>query len=543
MDSVKILGEREGGLYDALVPTELINREDVPVDQNHVDELISSMHIEAGRGTGSGQLSPVLLGQVDGYDKFFIIDGFHRDAAMAQTGRPEVFATVRVGSSLEDIYDLRILTANTHTSVSFARINEWIQHTWSQVPLSERINPMQVFSMCMNGNSGSKLGLTPEEADQMKAWGMDKAEKWRMSPASIYNNLAVAEIADPELVKSARGRNSGRTLEFLTPQHLKVIAREYPNDYPMQRLAARICTTNNMNVPTTRAALAILGHARDYDEAVALAQGTDWSLVTPPATNGAKAGSKNGSHTDGESAAHSQLKSHDGTLAVRLLGTELRLGRSMLEALVLKGDYTVPGSPGMVPREIVVYVDEDADIQELSTPVDHTESINTLLDFADESQPKIVANLISRIGFDEHTALQTVQHATLRVSRDLERGDLRHLPRQKSEVMHGLLTDTIKDEVSRRRTMVGLGLPAQERRLAAITGIALQDVTRATRRLDEVLRRAFVLRGILEMTPDTTGSLLDRPPHAADAMFKDALAVVARITAERKGEPLHDEAL
>src|SRR5581483_5418037 len=95
IDMSRIVNRREGGVVEAHVPISLIFREDVPVDFQHVNDLADSILREEAHGKASGQLTPVLLGELKGYPQFRILDGFHRVGALAQLERSEAYATIR----------------------------------------------------------------------------------------------------------------------------------------------------------------------------------------------------------------------------------------------------------------------------------------------------------------------------------------------------------------------------------------------------------------------------------------------------------------
>lgn len=122
ISQIRVVKRREGGLIDAMVPLPLVYREDVPVDQPHVSDLVDSIGREAQLGSGTGQLIPVLLGSIPNFPQFPIVDGFHRVAALYELKRDDVYATVRPYCTWEHVVDLRILAATTHRSVRFSRL-------------------------------------------------------------------------------------------------------------------------------------------------------------------------------------------------------------------------------------------------------------------------------------------------------------------------------------------------------------------------------------------------------------------------------------
>ena len=53
---------------------------------------------------GSGQQSPIRVGWIEGENKFRIIDGFHRDAALIENSETSIYATVKV-VTWDELYD------------------------------------------------------------------------------------------------------------------------------------------------------------------------------------------------------------------------------------------------------------------------------------------------------------------------------------------------------------------------------------------------------------------------------------------------------
>ena len=161
---IDVRSEREGGLVEAMVPVELIDQTEVPVDDGHVQDLVVSMLTEEAKGTMNGQLTPVLLAQVIGKERLSIIDGFHRSAATERRGSPTVYGTIMPPMSEDEVMDLRILTATSHKSVSFARMYEWVSNSWTKTPWAERVTAAQAFNLASNKKmNGRYIGVSPEE--------------------------------------------------------------------------------------------------------------------------------------------------------------------------------------------------------------------------------------------------------------------------------------------------------------------------------------------------------------------------------------------
>lgn len=282
INQVSIVSKRDGGLVEAMVPINLVYREDVPVDQAHVTDLADSMRREAGVDSRTGQLSPVLLGEILNFSQFPIIDGFHRVAALSELQRQEVFATLRPNCTWEDVVDLRILAATTHRSVRFSRLIEWVAEAWSFSQWADRIRVSQAFNLKVSPTmTGERLGLKSEEIEEIKEWVDRKSEQWHISHNSLYNHLTIANIAAPDLVREARERKGGHKLEALTPQHLGAIARLLPHRHDLQRMVASVTTDLKLTVPRARALATAVATAKDEVTARRVIDTATWTKIVP----------------------------------------------------------------------------------------------------------------------------------------------------------------------------------------------------------------------------------------------------------------------
>jgi hypothetical protein len=520
---ITILGERPGGLIDAMVPSELICREDVPVDAEHVAELAASIKAESEKGEGTGQLSPILLGEVEGYDQFLIIDGFHRDGALHELGEKEIFTTIRKGSTLEEVVDLRILTANTHSSVNFARVVEWISDAWIRGPWVNKLSVVQAFSLTNSKSSGKIIGLSPEEAAEVKAWVVDKCEKWRMSPSTVHINLVTAELADPELVKEARRRVGGHSLETVTPQHLGVIAKGFPRMYPWQRLVVRIAKDHNMNILSTRAVVEALKVAESYQEAVAIAKVTDWASIKPAYSPSRK---RELDRENRDDSTRDTLDTHwVQSMAHKLVVTELRLARISLDALVLRGRYAAVDPNRPDHPELIVAKSSEAEIDDLIRHVDIGKNVDGFLDGTERLTSRLVGGLQSKYKLREKASKDILRQASLHIVSDMENGDLRFVELTKDSMIHDVLVATIREELTRRRDASPQGR-LYVSHSETVPTVTLPDTMRAVSGMSDLVRRASIAHGILGLTVRTTAKLLDKPIDALPHILRDGHAAI-----------------
>lgn len=442
---VEVVNERDGGLIDAWVPSDLILQTDVPVDQEHVTEITDSMQEQQAEcGVRQGQLSPVLIAQMPGQEQFIIIDGFHRVASASKTAKPEVFATIKQVESWEEIVDLRIITANTHKAVAFSRIITWVEESWSMTEWSKKLSPLQAFSLSASKskNPGKHLGVTSEEMEQIRAWTTEKCTKWRTSNSIVMQHLGIAKDASPKLIIEARPRKSGHELPYITPQHLGVIARELPGkpNYEFQEAAAQYVTENNLSKEQTKKVVEVFANAEDLKEGLARIEDETWksALLSTSKRRGRKTAT---SLTQGNEDGYTVVSE---SYIADFVISEVALCRSSLENLVLKGQYKA------VPTDFddLRYVDYTDDTEPLPHTEEHAWPEAKIKEFKahlDTVIPVISGKVGPRykISFDETIALMS--EAGQRLVCDMQSGALRFVDAIDGHLFNKLLLRTFDD--------------------------------------------------------------------------------------------------
>ena len=126
---LEILGWRLRGKRYETIPVGLINMTVKIVDQTHVNDLATSIFGSSENKPGMGQIAPIITAAFignEGPDNIIYepTDGFHRIETFIQRKSPYIEAIVLYGISQEEMYDLRILAANSFRATSFARIAE-----------------------------------------------------------------------------------------------------------------------------------------------------------------------------------------------------------------------------------------------------------------------------------------------------------------------------------------------------------------------------------------------------------------------------------
>jgi hypothetical protein len=445
---------REGGLIEAMVPVDLIDRDEVPVDDVHVQELAESMLEETKKGITSGQLTPILLGQVPGKNTFSIIDGFHRDAALKETGKKFIFATIRPNTTEDEVDDLRILTATSHSSVSFARINDWVSSAWAKSPWAEIITPAQAFSLASNKRmNGRYIGLSEQQAEAVRQWAFEKCDKWHMAAITIQKVMATAQIADPDLVSQARTRRSGHVLETLTPDHLGAIARAFPNRFEEQRRIADVALAQNLTIAATKRVLEFLEQTTATSEVLDTIEVTDWATflsIEPEFTQTQQPKKKrasrrpSGNPDEEEKRQSAELKSQ----IVRYTAARIAIGRLMTDNDVLRGQYlAAPLHDKRTPAFIIDYPPYGIISESLKQPATNEQTVEDFLTRFESLEPKLMATLTNNVKMNEAEAHHTLRTIGQRISRDIEVGALRYVEFSRQQMFDELIQNCLRDEV------------------------------------------------------------------------------------------------
>lgn len=449
LSKIEIYGTREGGLIEAMVPIELIDRTEVAVDHAHVRELAESMAAESSKGIASGQLTPVLLGLVPGRDKFSIIDGFHRDSALQMAGKDKVFSTIRPNTTEEEIDDLRILTANSHSAVTFARIHDWVSTAWNKSPWSDRITAAQAFSLANNKKmNGRYMGLSEDEATTIRNWALDKCERWHMSAATIWSTMSTAQVADPELVKEVRARASGHELVTLTPQHLREIATAYPDEFQIQRALANVATSQNLTVMQTKKVLEMLRGITDRNEAISTIELTDWAAVFEEEKSQKKTRNRGVKPKQSEISERSLPKNESRSLSLKYMLARITIARLEISDRVLRGHYVAMPEKHSDPSPFTIDIKPFPQLNNAARPtVTEADSENFINRF-EEVEPKLVEVFMKQTNATEDQAHRAVQTIGRRISNDMTKGALRYVDFSRIHMYDELLRTCLADEIN-----------------------------------------------------------------------------------------------
>jgi hypothetical protein len=542
LDLVEVLGERDGKLVEAMVPVDLIEREDVAVNQPHVEELKAAI-LQERTDDSTGQYSAILLAQVPGQAKFLIMDGFHRDAALSEIGERMVFATIRRDATMKDVLDTRILTANMHSAVTFPRVVEWINKAWEDTPWFGKISAAQAFGLASSGGSGKTLGVTPQEAVAIRHWATDKSDRWGMSELTISQNLVLAEKADMDLVHRVRAGKQPGGSPTITQSQLNVIVDGFPGRYTEQNILAELAIKYEYTTAQTRAAVRRLRGCRTLEEVLERTQDRSigWGSITPvkaiPATPSTP--SPRSLHIvetpqqDPVSEA-SHLPSLTALDAIsrearkQFILTEIQLGKVTLENSVLRGNYIVPDEAERQTPPRVTVVDSGRDVWQLLTKRDPKIRVDDFLKRQRETRTELTTRLKTQAKVADRDALPLITLVTDRIVQDLDDGALSYLGEVSPRVYDQLLYRGLIKEIGLRRPIDEAKRNRNGVKRLPPTEVSLDNVIEVYTGLNQGQRRQLTFEGFMGLNAVSTAQLLETRLDEVDKISTTLKARLAR---------------
>lgn len=377
------------------------------------------------------------------------MDGFHRATGRSTRGLPDAYATIRLNSTWEEVYDRRILAASTHRAIRFARVVEWIEDAWRISPWADQFAVDQAFNLFLPGSSGKRLGLNPDQADEVRRYLKSKSSFWKLSPATIRQNLAVAKRVDPILVRSAREGRTGESMEAVTPEHLKVLANLLPDRHEHQRLAANIIVDEQVPVREAQALVSVIGYFKDVEEAARVVEFGDWRNLIKPGKSRSSVGRPVGAKTAPKprpipGILRSGLTSPDDLHEI-ILTAEVKIGQLLMQNTVLSGLYTSP--PFSEKAEVM----EELPRLDGLTPPELIWTANDIDGFEallKSPEAQISQQLAGRMSQDEVEDI--LRSAKLRLMKDIHDGVLSHVVVKNQQLAGSLLTLSVRDEIRLR---------------------------------------------------------------------------------------------
>lgn len=227
------------------------------IDEHHVEELANSM-----RSSDRGQISPTTMrARIDEETNevlFDVVDGFHRTEALRRIGADTIKVSAMYSCSDEELYDLRILAAQSVQSVQYARIATWMRLAFDSTPWAAKgMDVTHAFGITLNDTKRpQKVDFSPQEVEEMKDWVKGTANRWSRGLAQTYQTLKLVDEADPALVEQVRTQGGGKDRKaVVTPTLLKLTVESFPGaeNYDAQNAVMDVILDKRYYVPQARA--------------------------------------------------------------------------------------------------------------------------------------------------------------------------------------------------------------------------------------------------------------------------------------------------
>ncbi|TSC88288.1 MAG: hypothetical protein G01um10147_193 [Microgenomates group bacterium Gr01-1014_7] len=255
--------------YDGYVPLDLIDDPKLPVDHNHIDSL-SNLFDEAKDETRqanpntytTGQASEITLGEVRGHPLLDPTDGLHRLEILRGKNEQFAYAAIKPDCTRQEIVKYRISATKDHPSVRFPRMVQYLHDSWELTPwIDLGMTVTQAFILRYSKRStGKNLHLTPTQVLEVRDWVDQSCSGCSIGANIAYVMLKIADVADPELVKSVRERKSGNHLTALTGEHLANISRPPTlcHRYDLQNTLAEAILKESLTVDDTKQLVSVV---------------------------------------------------------------------------------------------------------------------------------------------------------------------------------------------------------------------------------------------------------------------------------------------
>lgn len=478
-----IIHYEEGRMIDALVPIELIDQSDVPVDMDHANDLAANMKNQMNDDNPTGQETPVGIAHIPGENIFHITDGFHRTRGKTEDGQEYILCRIKTNATWEEIIDSRILNATNHQPTKIPRLVTWMNQAWDMTKWGVGENAISVrsaFALAERNSSGIKLGLTPEEAAEVKELAKSKAEKWNLKIETVLSHLNTAEKIDPDLLNSSRKRGGKKEIDAIPPNHLTILGQEMPGEFEMQKAVVNFAISNNLSGWKIRVVAREAAKYEEVEEALKKINDPAWK-----AENLAQKPDKKPKRTK------RNKKLSPGELP-NIVVDEIDIANLALENTVLRGEYT-PLPSGKAKRTYIEL--DDPRVDDLVKRHDWSDARIKATHLALLKDKKIgIDHLAGKDGFFEDKAKLVVDIAVKRIMKDIADGGLKYtgIPN-----IPALFARTMHDQTLREKNNI---MPVPPLRGVSAVALDLGQYTEAMEELkDKYERRIITLSAVFDL--------------------------------------------
>jgi len=513
-------GYEEGAIVE--VPLEFIDREEVPVDERRVNELTHEIRREALRTGGSGQLISALLAHVPGRDKLAIADGFHRATVLDRLERTTCLGNIRLNVTEEELADLRIKSANSHQSVSFARQVEWMGQVWGLTQWAgEGFEATRAFDIAVGRTKRARKDLSHQDVNEIKRWVETKCREWNVAPEEMYRNLVAAQAADPQLVREVRN-STGRSSKILTPAHLAEIVNKMPFDYQYQGLVAAAVKELDLTVGETKRLAADLENVYGTANAQQVIDSQSWRKAST---------AKRPSLPISQPMPTATVAQRPMTVATpevqrAIFTDQLSFARLAIENVALKGRYVA--APLDVSHDSMVQTKLPVAYQHLVAPQTEGNRLNSRVKLRQRhDQISIAAGryLATRFEVSAEIAEAALTTATTRLELELYQGALRYVEFTDDRQYDLLLLAAAKDDLTIDTRSDELTTIKYDTTVEPLE-VAVSQLVEALPKLRAEQRQALVLSAAFQLSPYAIGQVMRLEKSSVTHTIGSALVAV-----------------
>ncbi len=289
----EVIKAREVFVRQEMIPLGGIALGGMIIDENHASELGDLMVGKWGQ-TQAIAVRCRVGGNTINDVHYDILDGFHRVAGLLARDGKEIKAEVYYNCNDEEMYDQRIVAANSVKSVKFARMAFWMNGAWAQTPWRKQLSVAQAFGLTNSSSSGKILGINEEEVEKIKQWCTTKAKRWLSEVGTIYQDLRLVEEANKDLLMRVRSGSFVSGGLALTRSQFEVIVKAFPKsnsssrNEQIQARIAELANSQSLSTPQLESFVAELKQqpAINQDTVTEVFRDGAWRQTLIIATNG-----------------------------------------------------------------------------------------------------------------------------------------------------------------------------------------------------------------------------------------------------------------
>ncbi|MEK9196066.1 MAG: hypothetical protein AAB914_01725 [Patescibacteria group bacterium] len=423
----------EGRFIYADVPLHLIEKPNIPIDHEHVEELAEKMlsykkdHDVEG---GNGQEDDVMLAQLDDDpNKLHITEGLHRINSLTLNGEGYVRAKILTHSSMQEVTEKRMSGVKEHQSIRTSRAVTIIDELWQFTPWKDKLTSAQAFALTNDDRSGKDLGISSEEAEEIKQWAKAGAEECNLSVTTIDKHLRLIDAVDLEIIKNSREMHGKKDSPYFASANLKWLAKHLRGEFDKQKLVVEAAIEKNLSSSQVEKLAMQIAGFEDINEAQVHIE---------------KTVSSRSSNTKPRRQTNIINAETNGHLPDTLMTSELDFCRLAIEHVIATGRYT----PLLVKTEAQPIVFKPTNMPEQALPFDWSRDQRERLSSLIGGSIGLAVGIgTKQFRIPDDKARQLATTTRERILGDVENGVLKYTGIQTKEMFIKIFSNCYRDEV------------------------------------------------------------------------------------------------